>query len=192
MDDVNLSRQFLDSAGHDLIVQSDGPHRAHDPVREAQLPSRQRGRNSHARGNRPGNRGRENQHLGSRRRQAVHLLPGRIADPVRTQPEREAVHHPHALISVAHCFCFTKPSLLPALRTNRAVLLPWFRWAVISLRCGESGCELLFGLAPPRFEPSLSCLEGCHGNAGQQGEQAHHHLSHIVNTEVRHHIGKQV
>jgi len=116
MDDVNLPHEFLKAAGHNMIVKSAGAHGTHDPVREAQFPSCQRGGYGYARGDRPANRGRKDKDFGPRLRQAIYLVPSGSADPVRPQLEREAVQHTHALDSVTHylslMLCFTGSAII--------------------------------------------------------------------------------
>src|ERR1019366_10184275 len=152
MNDVKLPRQFLDSARHNPVVQSYRAHGTHDLVREAEPSSSQRGRDSHAWGNRPGNGRRKDQDVGSSLRQAVHLVPSRSADSLRSQLQREAVQHPNARVSVAHCFLLTLSAY--RLRKNSAALLPWLRWTIDKPPLRREQARTPPGPAPPRFEPS--------------------------------------
>jgi hypothetical protein len=58
------------------------------------------------------NRRGEKQYVCSRRCQSVHLLPSNATDSVRSQSEREAKQHAHAIFSAAHRFSLINKPLV--------------------------------------------------------------------------------
>src|ERR1035438_2702758 len=87
-----------------MIVQRTRPHRSHDLIRNAQLTPFQSGGSSHVWTDWPENGSRKDQDVGSRRGQAIHLLPSDTTDPVCTQPERKAVQNSDSSATGVHLF----------------------------------------------------------------------------------------
>lgn len=82
VDDIDLSRQFFNSARHDVVVNGNCTHRTDDFVRQPELSLLQSRRDSHVRPHGPADGRWKYQYVGSGNRQSIHLLPGDTADPI--------------------------------------------------------------------------------------------------------------
>jgi hypothetical protein len=102
VNNINLTRQFLDPAGHNMIVQRAGANRAKKPVGNAKLSPRKGWTNFHTCRNRLMKDTRKDQDLRTGSCEAVYLLPCCVANPVRAQLVREAVQDANWLASAAH------------------------------------------------------------------------------------------
>jgi hypothetical protein len=100
VNDIDVFGELLDSARHDMIVQRAGVPQ--QPVADAKLPSCKRWLNSCAGRNRPVKNALKHQEVTSRR-QSIHLLPGRITNPVGPQLVQKAVQGPNAFFVTSHC-----------------------------------------------------------------------------------------
>jgi len=95
VNDINLPGQLFNSAGNDIVVQRECPLAPYKLVRDTHIPTRERRAYLDSSSDRLRQRARKYEHLRSGGREAIDLLPGRVADPVCTQLMGKAVKNAH-------------------------------------------------------------------------------------------------